>query len=164
MVILSFAPKMHKPVYWLNNACLQTNCPSSASARAIRIYLPPFYSPLNSASDGAKLWSVQWNSPSSKAYKHSKLSSFSFFYRFWLQLFRKTAISCSSFILRRKTKRHLVRHVILVWMVYDSSRDHKMAASFFKSALYFQKKKTFYFITPYHSSSSSQGKTFYIVL
>ena len=86
-------------------------------------------------------------------------SSF-FFFKFLTAALQKNAHN--SFILRpiKKTKRHLVRHVILIRMVHDLSRDHKMAASYFESAFYFQKKKTFYFIVPYRSSSLSQGKSF----
>ena len=76
---------------------------------------------------------------------------------------KRLKLTPSSFILQRKNKRHLVWYLIPVRKVYDSSRDDKMATSFLNQPFYFQKKKAFYFITSYRWSSSSQGKTFYIV-
>ena len=93
-----------------------------------------------------------------KTQNHLHFPSFS---SFWVQLFRKTAIS---FILRMKTKHHLVQHMTPVWMIYVLSRDNKNGCQVFWNGFCFQKKKTFYFFASYRSSSLSQGKTFYMIL
>ena len=51
------------------------------------------------------------------------------------------AVTPLSFIVAKILKCHLVRHMIPVQMLYDSSRDHKMAACYSETAFLFPERE-----------------------
>ena len=91
---------------------------------------------------------MQWNSPLSKMYKHSK--SFSFFFRFLTAALQKNGHNSFIFC---PTKCHLVQHVILAHMIYHVTT--KWLLVFLNRFFIFRTRRScIYFIAPYCLSSS----------